>query len=371
MERFFGNRRVTLYASGTAALAHAIANCRARRRIGTPEVIIPAYGCPDLVAACEHASVYPRLVDTLPSQWSYDPVALHSALSANTIAILAVNLLGIGDGSAELSRLCRDKGIGLIQDSAQYLPRQQADWPGDYVILSFGRGKPLNLLHGGALVGPSTAPESIADSQARDTARHRLLDTRAAAIAFNFLTRPVPYRIISSLPQSGLGAVVYKPLGNSDPLPERNWSRVAHAFGLYRRAPSYRRDLWVSALEEWSDLGIVPLTSPGAPPQAEPLRLALLAPDRATRDTIVTDCDRKGLGASRLYGTDLTRVSKIPEVVQRQGPFPNASALADRLFTLPTHTLVQADTVRKTRDVVMALSRSRGAQYTHPNATMP
>jgi dTDP-4-amino-4,6-dideoxygalactose transaminase len=359
MERFFGNRRIALYSSGTAALAQAMANCVSRSSVQTPEVIIPAYGCPDLVAACVHASAYPRLVDVAPSHWSYDLGALKSTLSPNTAAIVAINLLGLGDGSAELSRICGERHIPLIQDNAQCLPRESVDWPGEYIVLSFGRGKPLNLLHGGALISPLADRDALSVSPPHFTRRERLLSSRAAAIAFNVLTRPAIYRIFSALPGTGLGEVIYKPLISSTLLPERAWPRVATAFELYRQEPSYRREIWARALEEWSSLGIVAYACPGSPLPAEPLRLALLAPHRAGRDILVDSLSRAGLGASRFYGTDLTGVAGIPEVVKDQGPFPNASALADRFLTLPTHALVNVDAVRTTHELVLAWHRSR------------
>lgn len=369
MERFFGNRKITLYASGTAALAQAMAHCASRRSVGDPEVIIPAYGCPDLVAACLHASVYPRLVDVAPAQWSYDLEALKASLSGNTVAIVAINLLGLGDGSQELTRLCHHRNLPLIQDSAQYLPRESVAWPGEYVVLSFGRGKPLNLLHGGALV--SRLAEADDDSPAvppdHCTTKERLLSSRLAAVAFNALTRPALYGIYSTLPGTGLGSVIYKPLRDASLLPEQAWQQLGAAFELYCQKPSYRRDIWATALEKWSELGIFPLAAPGKPLPAEPLRLALLAPDRTARDLLVDRLNKAGLGASRFYATDLPEVTEIPEQVKCQGPFPNARVLAERLFTLPTHALVDAETVHRTHAAVLAWhGSSSGAS--HPSA---
>jgi dTDP-4-amino-4,6-dideoxygalactose transaminase len=357
-KQFFGNRSITLYASGTAALAHSITNCAARKSVRSPEVIIPAYGCPDLVAACVSASVYPRLVDISQSDWSYDLKGLKSSLSANTVAIVAVNLLGVGDGSAELIHLCKDRHVPLIQDSAQYLPREPIDWPGDYVVLSFGRGKPLNLLRGGALIAPFGATNTTI-LPTHYTGMDRLLTSRAAAIAFNVLTRPHFYRVLSALPGTGLGNVTYKPLARVDFLPDKEWRRVSLAFELYRRTKSYRRQIWEPAIEEWATMGITALHCPGLPPPTEPLRLALLAPDRAARDAIVDKLNRYGLGASRLYGTELTEVPGIPDVVKHQGRFPHAMELADRLFTIPTHDLVTERTVNATRDVLKGIFLTR------------
>lgn len=358
MEHFFGGRRITLYASGTAALARAIAECAARSAVRTPEVVLPAYGCPDLVTACIHSAVYPRLVDVASSAWGYDPEALSSSLSPATVAVVAVNLLGIGDDSAALFPQCQRRKIPIIQDSAQFLPRTATDWSGDYVILSFGRGKPMNLLHGGALIESVESRDALPTPLARDTWRNRLLASRLAAAGFNVLTRPHAYGLVSALLRRKLGRVIYKPLRDSTPLPERAWKQIGGAFDLYRLQRSYSRAVWDAALEEWSSFGIEPLRCVDSPPHEESLRLALLAPDRAARDVLVARLNRYGLGASRLYGSALPEVTAIPDVVRRQGPFPNASALADRLFTLPTHKLVTNRVVELTRTVISKWKQS-------------
>ena len=265
MERFFGNRKITLYASGTAALAQAMANCASRSSVRTPEVIIPAYGCPDLVAACVHASVYPRLVDVAQSVWSYDLEALKSSLSANTVAIVAINLLGLGD---------------RLRRTDPPLQRQTHSTHSGQRTISSAREHRLARRICGVELRPRQTSQPAAwrrahltigrqrfnvSSAAHYTARARLLSSRAAAMAFNALTRPTIYRIFSALPGTGLGEVIYKPLTNPAPLPERAWQRVATAFELYRQKPSYRRDIWTAAIEEWSDLGIVAFDSPGLP----------------------------------------------------------------------------------------------------------
>jgi hypothetical protein len=359
IECFFGNRKVTLYPSGTAALAEAMLDCAGRASARAPEVILPAYGCPDLVAACIHASLYPKLVDIAPSSWSYEPESLKSSLSRNTVAIVAVNLLGIGDDSTHLLALCQERHIPLIQDSAQFLPREPIDWPGEYVILSFGRGKPLNLLHGGALVRPPGSREALNSAPTSYSIRDAALDSRAASIVFNALTRPLFFRLLSALPGTGIGRVAYAPLDNAAPWPARTWDRVATAFDLYRQLPSYRCNIWTSAISEWSNIGISTLHCPGSPLQPEPLRLALLAPDKPARNALVESLSRNGLGASKMYGTDLTAVADVPDAVKGQGPFPNARALADRLFTLPTHAFVTAQAVKSAESVVLGWHQTR------------
>lgn len=359
IDRISGSRPVTIYPSGTAALAHALADSAAHSSAGAPEVILPAYGCPDLISACMHASVYPRLVDVSPSAWAFDPESLERSLSHNTVAIIAVNLLGIGDQAATLIPICRAKGIRLIQDSAQFLPRNHPSWVGDYVILSFGRGKPLNLLCDGALIQRSDSDTIAPQRPARFPVRNRILSTRAAAAAFNILTLPQLYRLVANLPGTGLGQVKYSPLDHADSLPRKTWQRIGTALAEYALTPSYARHIWADAIAEWTEFGIIALQCPDTPPQAEPLRLPLLAPDKSARDHLVSRLVQLGLGASRLYGTELTAVNGIPDSVRSQGPFPLARMLADRLFTLPTHSIITRCAVERAREVMRKWHRSR------------
>ena len=352
MERFFGDRPVTFWSSGTAALSKAISECAILSGTRAPEVILPAYGCPDLVSACLQASTVPRLVDVAPSCWSFDYSRLSDYVTPNTVALVAVNLLGVGDDAERLREFCNERGVPLIQDSAQFLPRTETGWPGDYVVLSFGRGKPLNLLHGGALVAPSGNAQCPSSVPARFTLKRWLLATRAAGLAFNMLTLPQLYGILSALPGTGLGNVVYEPLGEASMFPGAFSSVVNLAFDEYRLTPSYRRAIWAPLLEPLNAIGFEELRSPNGSSNAEPLRLALLAPDRERRDSLMASLNRAGLGPSRFYGASLPDVTGIPQVVKAQGPFSNAARLADRLLTLPTHSLVTPRAVRTALEIL-------------------
>jgi dTDP-4-amino-4,6-dideoxygalactose transaminase len=358
----FPGRTLHLYSSGTAALAIALQDARLRHRSSRPEAILPAYGCPQLVSACLYAKVRPRVVDVAPGEWGYAPQALRAALGPDTVAILAVDLLGVGDQAAELLPRARENGSFLIQDSAQQLPGPESGrWHGDYVVLSFGRGKPLNLLRGGALAVPTECP-LLADAAEMTGIRARLKDallgSRMAAIAFNTMTHPHVYELAARLPTLKVGQTTFEPFEQAVRLPPAVWRQVAAGYETYVREP---RELpWASVLPEWGPLGIRPLTcsGPGAPAATRRLRLALLADEPRLRDSLVTALNRRGLGASIMYGASLDRIAAIPPEVSSQGPFPNATALADRLLTLPTHRFVSAAVVRNAHECVLTGSSS-------------
>jgi dTDP-4-amino-4,6-dideoxygalactose transaminase len=331
-----------------------------RHRSTRPEAILPAYGCPQLVAACLHAKVRPRVVDIAPGQWGYEPQALRAALGPDAVAIMAVDLLGVGDQAEELLPLARENGSNLIQDSAQRLPgREFGGWCGDYVILSFGRGKPLNLLRGGVLAVPRGRP-LLADASEMTHTRERLEDALLgswiAATAFNTMTHPYVYEFAARLPALKVGETTYEPLERTVRLPPGVWRQVAAGYRAYLR--QLQELPWASVLPDWAALGIHPLGCLGAAiaPTKGRLRLALLANERGLRDKLVAALNH--LGASVMYGAPIERIAAIPSEVSSQGPFPNATALADRLLTLPTHRFVTAAVVRNAHEIVLkALER--------------
>jgi hypothetical protein len=299
--------------------------------------------------------VRPRLVDVAVDGWGYDRAQLAAALSPRTVAILAVNLLGVGDAAPELLKVARAAQTSLIQDSAQHLPRAQTVWPGDCIVLSFGRGKPMNLLGGGALVLPLN--ENASASSAGES--HRLPSSRLAALAFNVATSPLAFNWVSRLPGMGIGETHYKPPTTINAVASDGWSQIGPALHGYRQQASYSAAVWSEALDAWRERGISRLglaEGNGPSTEAEPLRLALLAPDRAVRDRLVEALSGAGLGASRMYGEALHRLPGIPDSAAAQGPFPNAMALADRLFTLPTHRDVTHGAVARAIRCVRELS---------------
>ena len=121
--QIFGNAYQTHYfASGTAALAAAITAAIRLKAVARPEIILPAYGCPDLISAVVFAGAKPVLVDIEADRPWMDLEQLPAKMSANTVAIIAVNLFGISERMEQLRPLADQAGALLIEDSAQAFP---------------------------------------------------------------------------------------------------------------------------------------------------------------------------------------------------------------------------------------------------------
>ena len=142
-----------LTCSGTAALAIALHCAKKLHPLGNKrQVIIPGYGCPDLVSAVVHAGLVTVLVDLEADSHQLSHQAIQRALTEKTLPIVAVNFLGLPGRLPNLRQITDSAECLLIEDNAQWFPEPEDKLYGDFVITSFGRGKPVNLLGGGLLL---------------------------------------------------------------------------------------------------------------------------------------------------------------------------------------------------------------------------
>ena len=86
LKALLGVEQVSLFKSATQALQAVLTHCAGNQSSLRNEVILPAYGCPDLLSACLGAGLKPRMVDILGDGWGYCQAGLLAALSPATIA---------------------------------------------------------------------------------------------------------------------------------------------------------------------------------------------------------------------------------------------------------------------------------------------
>ncbi len=360
---------VRWHGSGTSALAAAVVAAIARKPVKEPEVLLPAYSCPDVVSAVLFAGAKPILIDISRDRPWLDLDVAERRVGSDTVAIIAVNFLGIPERIEQLRSLAATVDAVLIEDRAQSFPPTRDDVSalgGDLVVLSFGRGKPVSLLGGGAVLARSTElfellPAAVAESPAFGLARFRM-----CTAAYNALRRPRLYWMLDVVPFVGLGATVFKALGKLEP-PPASIDYLGANIERYRAcgdtAPTLRAALPDLLRGRAIDL---------------PAACSLRAGGRLLRYPILLDCEvcsrahaamrRAGLGSSRLYQRTLPAIGGIPDDIARQGGFPNAERFAESLLTLPTHNEVRARDI----DRMIAILRSelesttpgaRGARY--------
>ena len=338
-ENLFYPYRYRLFQSGTASLAAAIAACIQLKNIGDgkAEIILPAYACPDLVSAMRYANAKPILVDL--EENSPHPSGEHilNNITANTVAIVVVNFMGLSGNLPQIRDICENNDLFLIYDCAQWFPLdKEYNWPGDFNIISFGRGKPVNLLHGGAVIVDEPAVEQalFALPAPKPNALYKLIQLLKIKL-YNFVIQPWIYRFVSQLPGLNIGRTLYKPLETITTMSPYYTGLIKHNVEKFRsqtnalpyldkRITSISHPLLINPVAEERD------NDPGYL-----LRYPILIKDKKTRDQFYEQT--RDYGTSLLYRRPLNQINGLENILDKSCVYKNASKFADHLVTLPCH----------------------------------
>ncbi|WP_286219883.1 DegT/DnrJ/EryC1/StrS family aminotransferase [Marinobacter apostichopi] len=339
------------------AIAIAIAK---KNTAKTPEVILPAYGCPDLVAAVLAQEAKPVLVDLVPGAPFMDLEQLKKAISSTTVALVGVGLLGIPERLDRLSQLCQDSGVTLIEDSAQCFPpaSNRRQWA-DLIVLSFGRGKPVNLMGGGALL---VRRNNLALAK-QILEQFPLLEMKIGLgwkvkrMVFNLFLRRFPYFLLEKLPGLDIGETKFRALEEARrvALPEQLVFSGIHQFR--KRLPIHRSYLAQLQLLKQAGWDFLDEETPSSNAQSVPRnRFAILAPSAHKRDLAERALNRAGIGASSFYRCILPEIDGVPEITGASS-YPNARKFSDRLLTLPCHEDVTEADIALAAEVLIRSSQ--------------
>ena len=347
--------QLQFYASGTAALAAAIIAAIKQTDKNAPEIILPAYGCPDLISAVVYAGAKPVLVDLEIDRPWLGLSQLSSAITENTVAIIAVDLFGIPERWPQLREVIAQRNIVLIEDSAQYFPADdvQQGWQGDMVVLSFGRGKPVSLLGGGAVLTKISALfEHLPKPPGNASGFIQRLSFSLKARLYNAMISPLVYWLPQALPFLHLGETCYHELSDIEAMDQVRLELLKGNINAYQddaRAIARCDDI-SSMLDSLGEIHNLPrlceLTI-----TRRLLRYPLLLDD-ATRDRVYQKLKQAGLGVSIMYPASLPNITGLQGVIDDRQNFPNAEMFASRLLTLPTHSQVSEKDIEKMNTVL-------------------
>lgn len=356
----FSPYQVEYYNSGTASLAAAIAVAIRSKSVDMqPEVLLPAYGCPDLVSATVYAGARPVLVDLERDRPWMDLEQLRSKISARTVAVIAASLFGISERMPEIRSITKHAEVLLIEDSAQAFPvvEQPHFWHGDLVVLSFGRGKPVSLLGGGAVL---FRQPSIGDLLPTVLARKNTAGWKETALLrlktglYNRMISPRLYWLPLSLPFLHLGETRYHSLRGIAAMDPARLALLPANIAAYRnRGQEIQRD--IAAMIREADQAVYQVIDlPEVcemPSDRRLLRYPLLVDD-SVRERLLTRLMKSGVGPSVMYPAALPGISGLAELFEGQGPFPMAESFAERILTLPTHSGVSARDIVHIREIL-------------------
>lgn len=356
LEECFSPYQPHFYDSGTSALAAAIAAVVQTRDIENPQVLLPAYTCPHVVSAALFAGARPILVDFERDRPWMDLDDLTRKITPKTVAVVAVNLFGLPERLGAIRRITANKDLFVIEDSAQSFPsRETRSWKGDYIILSFSRGKPVSLLQGGAvLVADPTLGHTLpVPKRRRIPGWVERIAFHTKARLYNELIRPGLYWIPQALPFLGIGETKFRPLRGiySPSRPALDLLSI-NAWNYHRRDTAAQRLLARMASEIKSDdvCNLSQLCCSRQVPRL--LRYPLLLSTEELRDRLFKALRRAGLGPSKMYEHTLPQIPGLTNVLRSQKHFPCADNFAQRILTLPTHAGVQKRHVQEMQRII-------------------
>ncbi len=326
--------------SGTAALAATIvAACKLKPEIKTPEIIIPAYACPDLISAIVYAKAMPVLLDLKKNTPEISLELLEKSITNNTVAIVSVRFFGITEKSRQLLEIAKKYKLIVIEDSAQGFPVENIDtyWHGDFIIISFGRGKPVNLLGGGAVLSrnkklmdllpiPSKIQASLIDK----------IKYKLKLFLYNRTINPIVYGFISRLPGLKLGQTIYKKLDDIECISRSTVLLLNSNLNTYKTRKTCQNKIH-SILQNIDSTKIIDIPFALNHDMSQPLlRYPILIKDPVMRSALFKEL--QPYGASIMYQQPLYNIDIASQYIKKNyNNYPNATQFSSQLITLPTH----------------------------------
>lgn len=319
------------------------------------EIVIPAYTCFTVPAAVVRAGLKVHPVDIDPMTMDYDFERLEAIDFSKVMAIIGNNLFGIPSKWSVLQTLAKEKGVYLIDDSAQTMGLKYKDKPlggfGEFGFYSLGRGKNLSAYSGGILVTDSEHLARVIAAEVEGLPGTGIVSELVLIIktaALSLFLHPRLYWIPASLPFLGLGETVFNPDFDAGKLSRYQVCLTGVKIDHLRDYNQIRREnsrLLVEGITGLSQFRIPGITGTDYPTY---LRLPLLTESRETRDRVIDALGQNGVSASPMYPSSVRRIPDIEEhLASTAEDFPGADTVAEKLVTLPTHPyLKKSDIVR-------------------------
>ena len=343
IQDFFGAKHILYLSSGRSAL-WLILKSLSRMRTDRREVIIPAYTCPTVVSAVLKAGLKPILSDINLTDFGYLMDNLEAKLSKNTLAVVVVHLFGYPANVEDIYELSKSHNVFVIEDAAQAFGNAFSDSPekklgllGDAGFFSFGRGKPLSLMHGGLL---ATQSEEIYREALKI---FRTLNHASIFQGFRYLlllgsyslfSNPYLYWLPQKMPFLHIGETIFEP----DFFVSRGFDLAACM--MNEMLESLEKDKEIRKENaRWYTTNLSGMSGLERPRyRAYPyLRYPFMVQDKKLRDRILEKLISQGTGATLFYPCPLNELPRLREILKDTNIYPSAKRLSETLITLPVH----------------------------------
>ncbi len=341
--------RLFAVSSGSAALVVALQAFK--RTASKTKVILPAYTCPSVLAAVLKAGLQPVLCDLQPGHYRMDLNSLADRDVRDALAIIAVHFFGLSEDLKALRAFADQNRIYLLEDAAQAFGNTTGQGPlglsGDLGIYSFGRGKPLSLLSGGAVVvnnpAMETAVAEVYATLASPAGPVPWCLYAAKLVLYRVFFHPRSFWLPQCLPWLKVGETVF----NAEISVQRMAVPALRlgatlvkryvALGAMRaRLVRCYSETLVGLKDHFHFLPSGDLSDPAL------LRFPMIFKNAACRDRALVLLKEQGLGATGSYPLPLNVLPGAADYVDNTLSYPNAHAVSERIMTLPVHEYITA-----------------------------
>ena len=365
---YFGVKHVWFVSSGKAAFSLILLALHSLS--GRQKVVVPGYTCFSVPSAVVRAQLSLALCDIDPLSFDLDHDQLTQMADSTVLCVLATHLLGIGADVPQIAEICRQRGIFVVEDVAQAFG---GDWEGkpfgtmsDVAFLSFGRGKNISCGSGGAIISnDDRIGEAIAHEYARlpEESVLGMLRNWLEVAATQLLIMPSCYWLPAGLPFLKLGETRFE----TDFLVTRMDSvRAGLLRGWKKQLFQATRSRVTHAEELLRLLASSPIRAIKASGQNHSvyLRLPLLMRSRQEKEALCRASVEQGLGVSSMYPSSIQYIAELRTELESQA-VPQATMMAERLVTLPTHEFVSGHDLARICSAVQEIQRAEGLRHTH------
>jgi dTDP-4-amino-4,6-dideoxygalactose transaminase len=313
-----------------------------------------------VASAVLRAGLLPVLADINLTDFGFSMEDLNNKITDHTLAVVIVHLLGYPANIDEVYRFCKQHDLFLIEDAAQAFgngmkepSEMKLGLIGDAGFFSFGRGKPLTIMHGGLLVTGSEEIYFGAEKiyqRIRRASKLQSLKYLFGLSSYLIFSHPHLYWMIEKLPFLHLGETIFESdfeVSKFLRIPELILNEMMEFVNQEKEIRKSNSSWYSKAFRDTPYLR--------QPPALEfpYLRYPLMVEGAGHRDRILKNLKRHGTGAALFYPTPLNELPKLKEILQDEKRYPNSERLSKTLITLPVHARLRHSDREKIRDLVV------------------
>lgn len=351
-------RYVILTSSGTSALYTLFKAYGLRRG---DEVAVPAYVCEKVVRLILDMGYRVKFVDVEKYSYNLSVEDLSDKIGKDTKAVVAVHMFGNPCRMKEILEISHDHNAVVIEDSAQCICAEyhgrKVGSLGDSAFFSFGKGKPITTITGGALTTNDERLAKRAEDMVKHFRKNNVYKILLELILYYFIKNRWLYGVIYGKVRKRREER-WKELRRSINIKilEKKFTEVQASVGIiqlrklkYFNDIRYRNSTFL--IERLKDLESIKI--PTILPNCKPifLRLPIYIENKNLKQQLLDALIKSGIDASPAYP------NYLPDFFQINHKCPNAKDLVRGTITLPVHPYVNCNDIIKIANIMRRFAK--------------